>query len=118
MRRMFGVVAALCSAAAAFGSDLSFTSSIPGTFIDISATGTPLALPALWFPLLLVDLVLLTLGLFMLVINGLLLGLTSSLGRAIGIPFYVDGFGAAFVGGIVISLVSLLATIAFRDSRR
>ena len=68
--------------------------------------------------LLTCPLVLLTLGLFMLVINGLLLGLTSSLGRAIGIPFYIDGFGAAFVGGIVISLVSLLATMAFRDSRR
>lgn len=68
--------------------------------------------------LLTCPLVLLTLGLFMLVINGLLLGLTGSLGRAIGIPFYVDGFGAAFVGGIVISLVSLLATIAIRDSRR
>jgi putative membrane protein len=63
-------------------------------------------------------LVLLTLGLFMLVINALLLSLTGTLGRSIGIPFFVDGFGAAFVGGIVISLTGLLATMLIRDERR
>jgi putative membrane protein len=68
--------------------------------------------------LLTCPLVLLTLGVFILVINALLLGLTSALGRTIGIPFYVDGFGAAFVGGIVISLVSLLAMMAFSGPRR
>lgn len=67
--------------------------------------------------LLTCPLVLLTLGLFMLVINALLLGLTASLGRLIGIPFYVDSFGSAFVGGIIISLVGLLATAAIRDQR-
>ena len=65
--------------------------------------------------LLTCPLVLLTLGFFMLVLNALLLGLTGSLGRLIGIPFYVDSFGAAFWGGIVISLVSLLATSVVRD---
>jgi len=68
--------------------------------------------------LLTCPLVLLTLGVFVLVINALLLGLTGALGRTIGIPFYVDGFGAAFVGGIIISLVGLIATLAFRDDRR
>lgn len=63
-------------------------------------------------------LVLVTLGLFMLVINALLLSLTSSLGQSIGIPFVVDGFGAAFVGGIVISVVGLLATMFIRDAGR
>jgi putative membrane protein len=62
-------------------------------------------------------LVLLTLGLFMLVINALMLGLTSALGRAIGIPFVVDGFGAAFWGGILISLTGLAATLLIRDER-
>jgi putative membrane protein len=61
-------------------------------------------------------LVLLTLGLFMLVINALLLGLTSALGRLIGIPFFVDSFGAAFLGGILISLTGLLATVLIRDA--
>ncbi|MGH2592873.1 MAG: phage holin family protein [Anaerolineae bacterium] len=68
--------------------------------------------------LLTCPLVLLTLGLFMLVINALLLGLTSSLGRSIGIPFVVDSFGAAFWGGIIISLVGLLATMFIRDNRQ
>ena len=63
-------------------------------------------------------LVLVTLGLFMLVINALLLGLTSALGQTLGIPFFVDGFGPAFVGGIVISIVGLLATMFIRDTRR
>lgn len=51
-------------------------------------------------------LILLTLGLFVLVINALLLALTSALSDQVGIAFHVDGFGAAFLGGLVISLVS------------
>lgn len=65
--------------------------------------------------LLTCPLVLLTLGFFMLVLNAFLLGLTGSLGRLIGIPFYVDSFGAAFWGGIVISLTGLLATMIIRE---
>jgi putative membrane protein len=97
---------------------------VPGLRYEGNATGfIILALifglvNALLKPLLAVltcPLVLLTLGLFMLVINALLLGLTGTLGRAIGIPFFVDGFGAAFVGGIVISLTGLAATLVLRD---
>ena len=68
--------------------------------------------------LLTCPLVLLTLGFFLLVLNALLLGLTGSLGRAIGIPFFVDSFGAAFWGGIVISLVGLLGTMLIRSERQ
>ncbi len=50
----------------------------------------------------------LTLGLFSLVLNALLLGLTSALANSVGIDFVVDGFGPAFLGGLVISLVSLV----------
>lgn len=50
----------------------------------------------------------LTLGLFSLVLNALLLGLTSALANSMGIDFVVDGFGPAFLGGLVISLVSLV----------
>jgi putative membrane protein len=60
-------------------------------------------------------LLLLTLGLFMLVLNGVLLLLASALGRTVGIRFYVDGFGAAFWGGLVVSLVSFLASAMIRD---
>ena len=62
-------------------------------------------------------LMLLTLGLFMLVLNALLLFLASFLGRSIGIRFYVDGFSAAFLGGIVISLVAFLASAFIHEPR-
>ncbi|WP_106850249.1 phage holin family protein [Blastococcus sp. Marseille-P5729] len=51
-------------------------------------------------------LVLLTLGLFLLVINALMLMLTSWISGKVGLGFHVDGFWPAFWGGLVISLVS------------
>lgn len=51
-------------------------------------------------------LVLLTLGLFLLVINALMLMLTSWISGKLGLGFHVDGFWPAFWGGLVISLVS------------
>lgn len=53
-------------------------------------------------------LLLITLGLFLLVINALMLMLTSWLATQFGIGWHVDGFGAAFWGALVISLVSFL----------
>ena len=41
-------------------------------------------------------LILLTLGIFALVVNGLMLWLTSSLSAALGLGFHVSGFWAAF----------------------
>jgi len=49
--------------------------------------------------------VIITLGLFILVINGLLLLLTSSI---LGNSFVVDGFGTAFVGGIVMGISAIV----------
>lgn len=60
--------------------------------------------PILYF--LTCPLVILTLGLFGLVINALLLGLTSALADQFGINFVVNGFWPAFFGGMVISIVS------------
>ena len=53
-------------------------------------------------------LIVLTLGLFLLVINALMLMLmlTSWLSGQVGLGFHVDGFFAALLGSIVISLVS------------
>lgn len=52
--------------------------------------------------------IVLTLGLALLVINALMLMLTSYLSRVLGLGFQVDGFWAAFWGAIVISLVGAL----------
>jgi putative membrane protein len=57
-------------------------------------------------------LILLTLGLFILVLNGLLLLLVP--GVVAG--FHVDSFGTAFWGAIVISFVSWVLSAFFRGS--
>ena len=75
----------------------------------INATLRPLA-KILAFPLILV-----TLGLFALVINGLMLWLTSSLSDALGLGFHVSGFWPAFFGALVVSLVSLALSMVIRD---
>lgn len=59
----------------------------------------------------------LTLGLFTLVVNALMLLLTNWLAGVLGIPFHVDGFWAAFFGGIVIGLVNLVLSIFFKDDK-
>ncbi len=53
-------------------------------------------------------LTLVTLGLFTLVINALMLLLTSWISRVLVLGFHVDGFGAAFLGALVISFVSII----------
>jgi putative membrane protein len=60
-------------------------------------------------------LIFLTLGLFLLVINAGMLLLTEEIARAVGLEFQVEGFGAAFLGSIVISLVSYLASLLLTD---
>lgn len=60
-------------------------------------------------------LVLLTLGLFIFVINALLLLLTASLVQNIGIDFKVAGFGDAILGSIAISIVSILASMFIHE---
>jgi putative membrane protein len=50
--------------------------------------------------------VLLTLGIFLLVINALMLWFTGWISSRLGLGFSVNGFGAAFLGGIVVGLVA------------
>src|SRR5262245_22854330 len=51
--------------------------------------------------LLTCPIILLTLGLFTLVVNALMLMLTAWIGRGFGIDFKVDGFVAAFLGALL-----------------
>jgi putative membrane protein len=61
-------------------------------------------------------LLILTLGLFALVVNALLFWLTAAASNALGAPFHVDGFWAAFWGALVVSIVSwLLSLFVGRD---
>ena len=59
--------------------------------------------------------IILTLGLLLLVINALMLLLTSSLAQALDLSFEVDGFAPALLGSIVITVVSALLNAALRD---
>jgi putative membrane protein len=58
---------------------------------------------------------LITLGLFTFVLNAFMLWLTSALSGALGLGFHVSGFGAAFIGALVVSTVSFALSIAVRQ---
>ena len=57
----------------------------------------------------------LTLGLFALVVNALLFLLVGYLADAVGLPFAVDGFVAAFFGAIVVGVVSFVLHLVIPD---
>jgi putative membrane protein len=63
------------------------------------------------FLLLSLPMVIVTLGLFMFVINALMLLLTGWVSGLLGLGFYVEGFWAAFLGGLIVSVVSLMLSI-------
>ena len=65
--------------------------------------------------LLTCPLILLTLGLFTLVINAGLFWLTGLIGQAWNIGFSVDGFWPALWGGLVVGVVSTVLTVILRD---
>src|SRR2546421_8813807 len=75
----------------------------------INAFIRPIA-KVLTFPLIIV-----TLGIFSLVVNGLMLWLTSALSGALDLGFHVRGFWAAFFGALVVSVVSTLLSMLIAD---
>lgn len=100
---------------------------VPG----IEFTGSPLALVgvALVFgvvnavlkPILTIltcPLILLTLGFFTLVLNAILLMVTSTLSQSLGLGFVVDGFWPAFWGGLLIGLASTVLTAMLGPERQ
>ena len=62
--------------------------------------------------LLTLPVLLITLGLFTFVLNAFMLWLTSALSGALGLGFHVSGFGAAFIGALVVSTVSIFLSLA------
>lgn len=61
--------------------------------------------------------IILTLGLFLLVVNALMLMLTSWIAGQVGLGFDVDGFLTAVLGAIVITLVGWVAHLVLPDGR-
>jgi len=62
-------------------------------------------------------LVIVTLGLFTLVINAALFWLTARISGALGLGFTVGGFWAAFLGALVTALVAVLVAFLVRPER-
>jgi putative membrane protein len=71
----------------------------------LNASVRPL-LKLLSLPILIV-----TLGLFIFIINALMLRLTGWVSGLFGLGFHVEGFWAAFLGGLIVSFVSLMLSI-------
>jgi len=68
--------------------------------------------------LLSIPLIILTLGLMLLVVNALMLMLTSWVAEQFDLGFHVDGFWTALFGSIVISIASLVLESLFPHPRR
>ena len=68
--------------------------------------------------LLTCPLILLTLGLFTLVINTFLFYLAGYIGTAFGVGFTVDGFWSALLGSIIVTVVSVVLSLVFKDELR
>lgn len=65
--------------------------------------------------LLTCPLILLTLGVFTLLINTLLFYISGQIGTTFGVGFTVAGFWPAFLGSVVVSLVSIALSLLLRD---
>ena len=60
-------------------------------------------------------LILLTLGLFTLVLNTGLFWLSGWIGSQFGVGFTVENFWAAFLGSIIVTVVSVVLSLVLRD---
>jgi putative membrane protein len=69
-------------------------------------------LKLLTFPLLI-----LSLGLFTFVLNAFMLWLTAQISDAADLGFHVSGFRAAFIGALLVTVVSFVLSLAIRPGR-
>lgn len=92
---------------------------VPGIHVEGSNAWTAYALMAIVLGLvnalirpilrlLSCPLIILTLGLGSLLINGLSFLIAARMAEALGVGFYVDNYASAFLGALIVSLVSLI----------
>src|SRR5688500_510286 len=89
----------------AFDGDMVFLFVVALIFGVVNSVVKPI-LMLLTFPALI-----LSLGLFLLVLNAAMVWLTGAISDAAGLGFHVEGFGAAFLGGLVVSVVSFVLSL-------
>ena len=70
------------------------------------------------FSFLTCGLYLVTLGLFTFIANALMLLVTSSLAKWVGLQFHVDGFWTALLGALIISIVSFFLSVIVGDKKQ
>ena len=63
-------------------------------------------------------LIILTLGLGTLLINTLMFYLAGLIGSSFGVGFMVNGFLPAFLGALVVSIISVILSLVFREATR
>jgi putative membrane protein len=68
--------------------------------------------------LLTCPLIILTLGLFTLLINTFLFWLAGVIGTNFGVGFTVDGLWPALLGGLIVSIISIVLTMIFKDEMK
>jgi putative membrane protein len=71
--------------------------------------------PILW--LMTLPLLLITLGLFTFVLNAVMLWLTGTVSDWLELGFQVEGFRAAFLGALVVSIVSFVLSLFVASNR-
>lgn len=70
-----------------------------------------------FFKFVTAPIILLTLGLFLIVVNGALLLLTSWVAAQIGIGWQVVDYGSALIGAVIVSAVSFILNAFFDNNR-
>ena len=61
-------------------------------------------------------LIILTLGFFVLIVNGVSFLIAARIAEAMGIGFYVDGYWPAFLGALVVSVITIFFNLFIRDA--
>ena len=113
------IVSAVAVAAAIYlVPGLSFDGRIETLFVVALILGLVNAIVRPIIKALACGLIVLTLGLFLFVINAAMLWITSIVARSFGFGFEIDGFIPAFVGALVISVVSWILSILIPDDPR
>lgn len=98
-------------AATSLVTGISFTGDTTRFFVVALIFGLLNALVRPILLLLSLPLLILTLGLFTFVLNALILMMLSGLSESLGLGFHVAGFFPAFVGALIVTVVSFLLSI-------
>ena len=61
-------------------------------------------------------LIILTLGFFVLIVNGISFLIAARIAEAMGIGFYVDGYWPAFLGALIVSVITVFFNLFIKDA--